>query len=87
MLSQKWLKRVKLEKRARPMDLTDEQWAILTPPIPVKAVREDGIGRPRINNRAVMNGILGVLRTRAPWQDLPDRYPSPATCLRRFQEW
>jgi transposase len=28
-----------------------------------------------------------MLRTGAPWQDLPDRYPSPATCHRRFQEW
>ena len=34
-----------------------------------------------------MNGILWVIRTGAPWQDLPDRYPSPATCHRRFQEW
>ena len=69
------------------MDLTDEQWAILSPLIPIKAIREDGKGRPRINNREVMNGILWVLRTGAPWQDLPDRYPSPATCHRRFQEW
>jgi transposase len=28
-----------------------------------------------------------VLRTGAPWQDIPDRYPSPATCHRRFQQW
>lgn len=69
------------------MDITDEQWAILSPLIPVKAVREDGKGRPRINKREVMNGILWVLRTGAAWQDLPDRYPSPATCHRRFQEW
>jgi len=35
----------------------------------------------------VLNGILWVLRTGAPWQDMPDRYPSPATCHRRFQQW
>lgn len=69
------------------MELTDEQWAILELLIPVKEAREDGKGRPRINNRDVMNGILWVLRTGAAWQDLPDRYPSPATCHRRFQEW
>jgi len=34
-----------------------------------------------------MNGILWVLRTGAPWADLPDRYPSFQTCHRRFQQW
>jgi transposase len=33
-----------------------------------------------------MNGILWVLRTGAPWADLPDRYPSFQTCHRRFQQ-
>src|SRR5215469_13009212 len=28
-----------------------------------------------------------VLRTGAPWADLPDRYPSFQTCHRRFQQW
>jgi transposase len=68
------------------MDLTDEQWAILEPLVPIKAQQEDGKGRPRINNRDVLNGILWVLRTGTAWQDLPDRYSSPATCHRRFQE-
>jgi transposase len=69
------------------MDLTDEQWAILKPLIPNTVGREDGKGRPRRDSREVLNGILWVLRTGAAWQDLPDRYPSPATCHRRFQEW
>jgi len=69
------------------VDLKDEQWAILEPLIPEKKPRPDGKGRPRVNNRDVLNGILWVLRTGAAWQDLPDRYPSPATCHRRFQEW
>jgi len=34
-----------------------------------------------------MNGILWVLRTGAPWADLPRRYPPPQTCHRRFQKW
>ena len=69
------------------MDLKDEQWAVLEPLIPKPRRRRDGRGRPRRDDRAVMNGILWVLRTGAPWQDLPDRYPSPATCHRRFQSW
>jgi len=36
---------------------------------------------------AVLNGILWVLRTGAPWHDLPERYPSYQTCHRRFQQW
>jgi transposase len=35
----------------------------------------------------VLNGILWVLRTGAPWADLPEGYPSFQTCHRRFQQW
>lgn len=49
--------------------------------------RNDGRGRPWKENRAVLNGILWILRTGAPWADLPTRYPSYQTCHRRFQRW
>ena len=68
------------------MQLTEEQWKVLEPLIPAKEPREDGKGRPRTDNREVLNGVLWVLRTGAAWQDLPGRFPSPATCHRRFQE-
>jgi transposase len=35
----------------------------------------------------VLNGVLWVLRTGAPWHDLPERYPPYQTCHRRFQGW
>ena len=35
----------------------------------------------------MLNGVLWVLRTGAPWADLPDRYPPYQTCHRRFQQW
>jgi transposase len=35
----------------------------------------------------VLTGKLGILRTRAPWYDLPPRYPPYQTCHRRFQVW
>ena len=35
----------------------------------------------------MLNGILWILRTGAPWHDLPDRYPPYQTCHRRFQQW
>ena len=37
--------------------------------------------------RAVVNGALWILRTGAPWHDLPNRYPPYQTCHRRFQHW
>jgi len=68
-------------------DLTDEQWVLIGPFLPKLARRTDGRGRPWRENRAVLNGILWILRTGAPWADLPDRYPSYQTCHRRFQQW
>ena len=69
------------------MDLTDAQWEILGPLIPEPPKRPDGKGRPWKDKRAVLNGILWILRTGAPWQDLPERYPPYQTCHRRFQIW
>ncbi len=37
--------------------------------------------------RPILDGILWVLKTGARWEDLPARYPSRATCHRRFQAW
>jgi transposase len=68
------------------MDLTDAQWAVLEPTFRPRR-RSDGRGRPWIDPRAVMNGVLWVLRTGAPWHDLPSRYPPYHTCHRRFQLW
>ena len=70
-----------------PRDLTDEQWALIDPFLPKLARRKDRRGRPWRENRSVLNGILWILRTGAPWADLPDRYPSYQTCHRRFQYW
>ncbi len=69
------------------MELTDAQWAIIKPLIPTPRRRKDGRGRPWRNPREVLGGILWVLRTGAPWRDLPERYPPYQTCHRRFQQW
>ena len=68
------------------MDITDTQWALLEPLFRPKR-REDGRGRPWQDTRAVLNGVFWVLRTGAPWHDLPRRYPPYQTCHRRFQQW
>lgn len=69
------------------MDLTLTQWEqvkpILLKAVPVKMVS----GRPRQDDQQVLNGILWVCRTGAPWKDLPERYAPYQTCQCRFQEW
>jgi transposase len=69
------------------MDLTDPQWELIEPLFAWPKRRPDGKGRPPRDARAVLNGVLWVLRTGAPWHDLPDRYPPYQTCHRRFQQW
>jgi len=71
------------------MDLTDEQWSVIRPSIPGPERKRTGPkgGRPWRDPRDVLNGVLWVLRTGAPWSDLPGRYPPYQTCHRRFQRW
>ena len=71
------------------MDLTDEQWLAVEPYFPANERRGPGRegGRPYRPIRDVLHGVLWVLRTGAPWADLPGRYPPYQTCHRRFQGW
>src|SRR5271166_2199815 len=59
----------------------------LDPLIPKPGRRPNGRGRPWKSRRSVLNGVLWVLRTGAPWAESPDRYPSLQTWHRRFQQW
>ena len=80
----KWLIQLGMPRHE---ELTDEQWEILRPLIPEHRRRMDGRGRPWRDDREVMNGILWILRTGAPWCDMPERFPPYQTCHRRFQTW
>lgn len=44
-------------------------------------------GVPRVNDRRVLNGIFWVLRSGAPWRDLPERFGPRTTCYNRFVRW
>ena len=71
------------------MDLTEKQWEAIREYVPaeeLKGTTEQG-GRPWREPRDVVNAILWVMRTGAPWADLPPRYPPYQTCHRRFQKW
>jgi transposase len=65
-------------------DLTDAQWRRLAPLLPPQRPRT---GRPANDHRTVLNGILWILRTGAPWRDLPERYGSSNTGWSRFRRW
>lgn len=71
------------------MDLTDQQWAAIESYFPAEELQASGAkgGRPWRAARDVLNGVLWILRTGAPWADLPGRYPPYQTCHRRFQQW
>ena len=63
-------------------ELTDEQWARLEPLLP-----RGGVGRPWHDHRRVLNGILWVLRSGAPWRDVPRRYGKFRSLHARFTKW
>jgi transposase len=65
-------------------ELTDEQWQRLAPLLPPAKPRT---GRPNKDHRTVLNGILWILRTGAPWRDLPERYGPWKTIYSRFRRW
>jgi transposase len=44
-------------------------------------------GVPQVDDRHVLNGIFRVLRSGAPWRDLPERYGPRTTCNNRFARW
>ena len=44
-------------------------------------------GIPRVNDRRALNGIFWVLRSGAPWRDLPQEFGPDTTCYNRFVRW
>jgi transposase len=65
-------------------DLTDRQWEKLQPLLPPQKPTK---GRPNLDHRQVINGIRWVLRTGAPWRDLPPCYGIHSTISSRFYRW
>lgn len=65
-------------------DLTNEQWARLAPLLPPQ---KPTTGRPNVDHRRIINGILWVLRTGAPWEDLPTWYGTRGTVSSRYYRW
>jgi transposase len=66
--------------------VSDELWERVEPLLPKYRVWRVG-GRPRVDRRMVLDGILYVLRTGCQWKAAPSEFGSPSTLHRYFQEW
>ncbi|MFL5334436.1 MAG: IS5 family transposase [Geminicoccaceae bacterium] len=72
-----------MRSQSYPSDVTDAQWALIAPLIPVYPG-----GRPRTSDpRAVLDAILSILRTGCPWRYLPKDFPPKSTVWRYFDAW
>jgi transposase len=65
-------------------ELTDRQWERLASLLPPE---KPATGRPNVDHRRIINGILWRERTGAPWRDLPERYGPWSTVYSRFWRW
>ena len=68
--------------------VTDELWEAIEPLLPEEPTKPKG-GRPRIDDRQALTGIIFVLKSGIPWEMLPQEMGcgSGMTCWRRLKEW
>jgi hypothetical protein len=66
------------------VELTEAEWARLAPLLPP---RRPHVGRSRNDHRAILGGILWVLRNRASWRDMPARFGNYNTAYKRYRLW
>jgi transposase len=62
--------------------LSDEAWKALSPHLP-----RGRPGKPRVDDRTVISGILHVLKTGCRWRDVPPAYGPPTTIYNRYNRW
>jgi len=69
--------------KKRRHELTNDQWARLAPLLPKRA----RVGRRPKDHRLILNALYWLLRTGAPWRDLPERFGPWETVYSRFRRW
>ncbi len=69
----------------RRYELSDNEWERLKKYFPAREAGQ--LGRPRSDERKLLNGVLWVLRSGAPWRDVPERYSPWSTVYNRFVQW
>jgi transposase len=68
------------------MRLTQSQWQAIEPILPRSKASSRG-GRPRINDRQIINGVFFVILNGCQWADLPPTMGAYVTCWRRYTQW
>lgn len=63
--------------------MSDRQWRRIQPMVPVG---KPG-GRPPLDRRNILDGILWILRTGAPWRDVPEEFGKWQSIWRLFDQW
>lgn len=66
--------------------IADDLWRRVAPLLPPPKAKPKG-GRPRVDDRRVLAGIIYRLRTGCQWKALGEGFGSGSTCHLRFQEW
>jgi transposase len=68
--------------------VSDKLWETIEPLLPNEPPKPKG-GRPRVDDRAALTGIVFVLKSGIPWEMLPQQMGcgSGLTCWRRLREW
>ena len=64
--------------------LTDEHWEHLRPLLPPQKPQT---GRPAVDHRLIVEGMLWVVRTGSSWRELPERFGPWSTVSSRYQRW
>ncbi len=68
---------------ARRYELPDAGWELIKDLV----APEQKMGRPRSDDRLVLNGIFWILCSGAAWRDLPERFGPWSTVYQRFRDW
>lgn len=69
----------------RRYELTDQEWERIAPFLPHENTGKRG--RPGKDNRMMLNAMVWIARSGAPWRDLPERYGPWETVYSRFRKW
>jgi len=68
------------------MDLTEEQWELVSPLLPAPRA-SGGRGRPPLDQRRILDGVLWKMKHRQPWRNIPPRYGSHQACYQHYRHW
>ena len=69
----------------RRYELTDQEWEQIASLLPPEKTNKPG--RPPKDNRLMVNAMVWITRSGAPWRDLPERYGPWTTVYSRFRKW